>query len=112
MGPQDGFLIAAVLVLAVAAGCRRDEQPAAAARGGPHRRTVIVLPPADVTAAESPEPPRPASPAPAPGPGLGEARDELDKLAQGARQLRHALLHADFRDVTDKKTKEAENDPR
>ena len=111
MNPHGGFLIAAVLVLAIATGCRRDEEPGAAAHGGPHRRTVIPPPHADVTVVEAPAPPRPASPAPTSGPGLGEARDELDKLAQDARQLRHALLHADFRDATDK-TKEAENDPR
>ena len=111
MQPQGGFLIAALLVLAIATGCRRDEQRGAAEHGGPHCRTVSPPPPADITAAESPARRRSASTAPASGPGLGEAGDELDKLAQDARQLRHALLHADFRDVNDK-TKEAENDPR
>jgi len=110
MRPHGGFLIAAVLVMAIATGCRRDKEPSAAAHGGPHR-PAVVPPRQDITAVEAPAPPRTTTPAPASGAGPGEARDELGKLAQDARQLRHALLHADFRDANDK-TKEAEDDSR
>ena len=111
MKPHGGFLIAAVLVLAIATGCRREEDTRAATDGGPYRRSVSPPPVSDVTAVDAPPAPRPAGPPPAARPGLGEARDELDKLAQDARQLRHALLHAEFRGVTDK-AKETDNDPR
>ena len=121
MVPQDGVLIAAVLVLALAAGCRREDRPAAAAHGDSHRHQVAFPSPAETAEVQEPQPirtappasppPRPSPEAPAARPGPGQATAELDKLAQDARELRHALLHADFRGVTDK-TKEAENDSR
>jgi len=111
MQPHGGFLIAAVVVLAIATGCKREDHGGSASHEGPHRRAVVPAPPADVTAVDAPAPRRAPRPAPASRPGLGQARNELDELAQDARQLRRALLHADFRDPPDK-TKEAENDPR
>ncbi len=153
MNPNSGLLIVAILVLAIASGCKRDSQPNERTLGGaPH-------PPAraggaEVTAIETPEPtpmpkaqttPKPSEFAPveltpaklnaaAPPPvaakatttapadpaTVGQARAGLDELADNAKKLRHALLHADFRDPaeddatpeTNDKTKESDNDSR
>lgn len=110
MAPQGGSLIAALLLLAIATGCRSDKRPGEAAHGGPPRRAEPTAP-ADIAAVEK-TPSRPADTTrPAPRPGLGEAGDELNTLAQDARRLRGALLNADFRNFNDK-TKEPEDDSR
>jgi len=124
MAPNSGLLVAAVLILAIASGCKRDDRPGEATHGGaPH-------PPAggrgaDVAVVQTPETPAKTAPkapttAPATPRSVGQARSELDELADNALKLRHALLYADFRGVddddarpkTNEKTKEAENDSR
>ena len=111
MQPQGGLLIAAILVLAIATGCRRDDKPGAArtkeadygaAPGSAAGFSPVIerhedRPP--VSPVSGARRPRQATtqPAPASGPGLGRATDELDEIGREAVQLRSALLHADFR---------------
>ena len=112
MRPGGGFLIAAVLVLAIAAGCRRDDRPTEAAHGGAPRSGAGPGPAGIAAVKQTPgADSAPAGPAASSRPSLGQARDELDKLARDARLLRQALLEADFRDLNNE-TKEADDDSR
>lgn len=116
MKPQGGFLIAAILVLAIAAGCRRNDRPGEATHGGASRPASPAAPPGLAGLQWRPSRTR-STTAPASKPGLGEAKDELGELARDAELLRHALLHADFRGVDtagDKagKNEEADHDSR
>jgi len=131
MESNGGLLIAAILVLAIAAGCKRDDRSGEASRRGAPRapsdtereHVVTVEAPDDTVSvtvtAKSPTTAR-ATTRPAPTPRLGQARSDLGDLADNALKLRHALLHADFRGVDedpangegDTQTKEARNVPR
>jgi len=54
MEPNGGLLVAAIVILAIASGCRRDDRPSDAARGGmPHRSAGGDR--AKVTAVQTPE---------------------------------------------------------
>lgn len=124
MGTNGGLLVAAVVILAIATGCKRDDQRGEAAHESVPR-PLAGGPNAVVTAVQTPQAPAKAPPkapttAPAAPPSIGQARSELDELADNALKLRHALLHADFRGVDDddakpktsEKSKETENDSR
>lgn len=125
MQPQGGLLIAAILVLAIATGCRRDDEPGTA-HGGPPRQAAPAAPEGFAMREPSDGPPA-TEQAPTSQPSLGRATNELDEIGREAIQLRGALLHANFRsfDQTDgaaeadeqatrevETAKEADNDSR
>jgi hypothetical protein len=112
MRAHDGLLVFALLLVALAAGCKNDRQTdpqtRTATRPPAGRRTTATAPP------RTPEAPAPATAAdsepeaePAADPGQSEvepataelrrARQELHDLAEETVSLREALLEARFK---------------
>lgn len=106
MNANDGLLIAALLLLAIAAGCDREHASSNQAPGSPRARASAFSPgeqnavrgeeltpsapspsprqpkPSDDSSAETPDPRVP----------LGQATRDLDHFARDVRNLREALL--------------------
>ena len=109
MKAHGGFLIAAVMVLALATGCQKKSRSSNVRRSGlngaPAPRPVVATTPAvQQPATQSAAPVVAASVnvvdkgrSVATKPSLAEARKDLNKLAEGALSLRAALLQADFK---------------
>jgi hypothetical protein len=136
MRPHDGILILALLALAVAAGCRKDDSaktsagpsvqkdPPTASSGpgqgtanGTTARSTAKTPGGAVetpgNASTAAEPTIAAEPTPEESvESLSEAREELNELADGAVSLRAALLGADFRDANAPEGGEAPHEQR
>jgi len=115
MQPQGGLLIAAILVLAIATGCRRDDKSDQTRKSPP--RQAAPAGPSQFAMHDVPDRAPTTKPAPTTRPSLGRATDELDEIGQEALKLRRALLHANFRsfgpaDDATENDEEADDDSR
>ena len=118
MKAHGGFLIAAVMVLAVATGCQKKSRSSNVRRNGPNVAPA-PQPAVATTPAVRQTTTRPAAPvvsasanvedkgrSAATKPSLAKARKDLNELAEGALSLRAALLQANFKAPAVAPTKE------